>query len=353
MIRNVLLRKNFNNDQYSEKLIEDIFRLKLKIKKYKIQLEFFKEDKIDFIDKTLIDITISKFLSYRSTIGTEQIENIHNIKLTPISMDKIINKNSEESIAENIKEIYNDYTIGNRLDPNDIKNIHKLIFKNNGNEKNKPGKYKKINNQITETKVFLDQKLVADYMNYLCQEINISLNTNELEKQILFISWIHGQLLGIHPFGDGNGRVARFITDKILSKKIETNLFLNESIFININDYREKLNCFHLEGELLPLTYFFINTIIQQININIKALEMLDKKWMIIKNKLSKIKIKKKYIESLTAILVLGSTNNKEISKQLNITRETATSIIKILIEKKILIKGNIKGRYAEYKVIF
>jgi Fic family protein len=69
------------------------------------------------------------------------------------------------------------------------------------------------------TRTFPDYKKVPDLVDRLCSEINEKITvTNTFEEKCNISFSAHFQLVSIHPFGDGNGRVSRLIMNYIQAR---------------------------------------------------------------------------------------------------------------------------------------
>jgi Fic family protein len=110
-----------------------------------------------------------------------------------------------------------------KLSPDFIREIASRVMKNTGTEVNTvAGSYNiasgdfRIGTVRAGTRTFPDYRKVPDLVNRLCSEINEKLiiaDTFEDKCNLAFSA--HFQLVSIHPFGDGNGRVSRLIMNFI------------------------------------------------------------------------------------------------------------------------------------------
>lgn len=110
-----------------------------------------------------------------------------------------------------------------KLSPDFIRGIASRVMKNTGTEVNPvAGSYNiasgdfRIGTVGAGTRTFPDYRKVPDLVNRLCPEINEKLiiaDTFEDKCNLAFSA--HFQLVSIHPFGDGNGRVSRLIMNFI------------------------------------------------------------------------------------------------------------------------------------------
>ena len=116
-----------------------------------------------------------------------------------------------------------------KITENLIKEFHKIIlvepFADSDAEIN-PGEWKKHPNYLyspTGERIdFMPPEDVPEAMNSLINWLNNHLDPPKRKKKkydlhpILIAAGFHTQFLKIHPFGDGNGRMARIITNLVL-----------------------------------------------------------------------------------------------------------------------------------------
>lgn len=127
-----------------------------------------------------------------------------------------------------------------KISENFIKDLHKLVLVEpffDQQAEIKPGEYKTVPNYVIlnfdyergeERFYFCPPEQVASQLNTLINWLNNSLNINGLkhynrkkyEASLLeIISFFHYRFIMIHPFGDGNGRMARLLTNMILMQQ--------------------------------------------------------------------------------------------------------------------------------------
>lgn len=110
-----------------------------------------------------------------------------------------------------------------------IKEFHKLILVKpfaDSDAEIKPGEWKTVPNYlyspVGERIDFLPPEEVPEKMNELINWLNNHLSPPKRKKKkydlhpLLIAAGFHIQFLRIHPFGDGNGRMARILTNLIL-----------------------------------------------------------------------------------------------------------------------------------------
>lgn len=92
-----------------------------------------------------------------------------------------------------------------------IKNIHQLILKDIDNEN--AGRYRKENVTIKgATHIPLDYLKVPELM----EKLILTYNTWNEYHPIIQAALLHGELVKIHPFVDGNGRTSRLLMNLVL-----------------------------------------------------------------------------------------------------------------------------------------
>jgi len=108
-----------------------------------------------------------------------------------------------------------------------IKHLHKELLKYTGKDQRHRGEYKKIENQVemldesgktisvlfAPTPAYLTPKAMQELMNWT----NEALGLKETHP-LLIISNFVVEFLKIHPFQDGNGRLARILTNLLMLK---------------------------------------------------------------------------------------------------------------------------------------
>ena len=222
--------------------------------------------KIQYIKKSLIDEVqftneIEGVISTRKDIN-DIIEDISINTKTKYRLESIINKyylitnniNFELNSAKDIRDLYNEM-LYHEIEMDDPKNLPdgELFRKNTVHVFRKSEKF--IHEGINP------ESKIIEYIN---ESLNI-LNNQQLDPYIR-IAIFHYLFAYIHPFYDGNGRLARFISSYELSKHfipilgyrlsmtIKENLTRYLDAFKYTNDYRNK-------GDLSTFVYEFLKII--------------------------------------------------------------------------------------------
>lgn len=170
----------------------------------------------------------------------------------------------------------------------------------------------------------------------------------------------HFWFVSIHPFDDGNGRIARAITDMALAQDEKTSLrlySLSAQIIKERKSYYEILeNTQKGEGDITSWVNWFLDMFI----LSIKASDKLIQKAALIGRFYSdhervdlnerQKKVIKKMVESLPEAFIGGLTNKKYVSMT-RASAATAKRDIQDLVEKKILIQNDGGGRSTSYRL--
>lgn len=170
----------------------------------------------------------------------------------------------------------------------------------------------------------------------------------------------HFWFVTIHPFEDGNGRIARVISDMILAKeeKRGKRLYsLSSQIIKNRKSYYDVLESTQKSsGEITQWIYWYVSMFIKSIEDSKKLIEkslFIAKFYKIHADKNfnpRQWKVLKKLLEHLPDDFIGGLTNKKYVSIT-STSPETAKRDLKELLEKGILLQNEGKGRSTSYRL--
>lgn len=162
------------------------------------------------------------------------------------------------NLKESWEWLLNDKAADLQLSESTLLDAHALLCRGTYDESRwakgeRPGTYK-----LNDYAVGVDQKVgytpekVAPAIDELLTETNEALKAN---ANVLTIScYFHAKLVEIHPFADGNGRVARLFSNLIL---VSSGF---PPVSIHVDDrmaYYGALDAFHDEGILKPFENFY------------------------------------------------------------------------------------------------
>lgn len=177
---------------------------------------------------------------------------------------------------------------------------------------------------------------------------------------ILRAAIAHFWFVSIHPFDDGNGRIARAITDMALAQDEKTSLrlySLSSQIIKERKTYYDILeNTQKGKGDITEWLKWFLevftrsiqssNQLIEKAIYAGKLYEYCDEKGLNERQR----KVVKKLLESFPEDFIGGLTNQKYVAMT-KISPETAKRDIKDLVTKKILIQNEAGGRSTSYQL--
>ena len=187
-------------------------------------------------------------------------------------------------------------------------------------------------------------------------------------ETIIALAASHHRLLWIHPFLDGNGRVARLLSHAVINQVLETGALwsIARGLARNVQTYKGHLSSCDLsrrndldgrgnlsEEALTEFTKFFLETGIDQVNFMEKLMqpELLRTRILIwAREEIALGNLPPQGLHILEAILYRGEISRGEMATILNVTDRHARRLTSTLIEKGILTSDTPK---SELKLAF
>lgn len=177
---------------------------------------------------------------------------------------------------------------------------------------------------------------------------------------ILRAAIAHFWFVTIHPFDDGNGRIARAITDMALAQDERTSLRLYSLSSQIIKERKTYYNILERtqkgKGDITEWLKWFLemftrsiqnsNKLIEKAIFASKLYEYCDEQGLNDRQR----KVVKRMLESFPDDFIGGLTNQKYVSMT-KISPETAKRDIRDLVQKKILIQNEGGGRSTSYQL--
>ena len=182
----------------SEDMLEKIKKIEEKLSKIHIEEQ---NKKINISTKSRVRSVYSSLAIEDNPLSLETVEKITKDKL-------VLAKRTDVQEVKNANELYENMDNYNYLNEEDFLKAHLLLMKyfedDNGTYRGH-GEGVKKDDEI----IFMapDSILVPTFMNNLFTFIN---ENNNIVHQIILSAVFHYYLVYIHPFTDGNGRIARF-----------------------------------------------------------------------------------------------------------------------------------------------
>ena len=302
---------------------------------------------INEIDKKLNEIKITDKQKRKYMVSKSKVRSIHSslsieanslplFAVENISYDKpVLGRMDEVQEVKNAIEVYNNIDKYNYKSEKDFLDAHKIMmryFEDDNGGYRSHGEGIKKNDEI----IYMapESILVPSLMKSLFGYINNS-NLNLLILSSIF----HYYFVVIHPFSDGNGRMARFWVSLMLKKYNKNFEFIpiEEEIYFNQEEYYNSIEKCHINSNANIFIKFMLNTI----NIS------LDK--IIRSNNFVMNEIQNKIYELITSNRFI--TQN-EIVDILGISIRTVKRNFKVLIDNNIIerVGSNKKGYWEILK---
>lgn len=237
---------------------------------------------------------------------------------------------------------------------NTIKGLHYMML---GYDLSKnPGRWRPGGIHITNTAtskivyegpdIALVPGLMAELVAYL----------NAPHDQVLIkAAMAHLNLTMIHPFSDGNGRMARALQTKVLSREgILDPRFssIEEYIGRNSADYYAVLaevgqGAWHPERDALPWIRFCLTAHYKQARTLLRRNADMGRLWTALEQEVKKRKLNERMVVALADAAIRLRVKNPTYRNQAEISNQAAKNDLKRLTDEGLLIpKGEKKGRY-------
>ena len=292
-------------------------------------------DRLKLINKQKRDYLITKSIlrSVHSSLSIEA-NSLSLLEVLKISQEKpVIGKQKEIQEVKNTIEIYNDIKNYNYKSEEDFIKAYKVMMKSIIEDlgyRNHGEAVKKDNKiiYIAPNHIFIPN-LMKSLFEYLNKE-DINLLTGAI---------FHYYLVAIHPFSDGNGRMARFWMNLILTSYNKDFEFVpvEEEIYLNQEYYYKAIEESHINGNV----NVFIKFILQMINDSLLK--------TIINNSFVPNDIQNKIID---LIINNSKITQREIAYITKVSERTIKRNFKILIDNKI-IKRIGSDKTGSWEVLF
>ncbi|MDR7869177.1 MAG: Fic family protein, partial [Sporomusaceae bacterium] len=180
-------------------------------------------------------------------------------------------------------------------------------------------------------------------------------NGNDVTNLVLRAGIAHLWFVTIHPFEDGNGRIARAIANMLLARSEHGPMLfysLSEQIFKERNNYYRTLE--HAQKGTLDITDYlswFLECIGQAISTAARMIEILKRKAYFQDEVFPKLNIRQRVVIGKLLDDFKGKLTQTKWSKLAKCTRDAAESDIDDLLTRGILVKNLCNSRVASYSL--
>lgn len=246
-----------------------------------------------------------------------------------------------------------DFPMSSRL----IREIHaELLHGARGKTKN-PREFRRSQNWIGPAGASLHEALFVppphDMVDHLITNIEHVMHSEDNIPPLIKIALIHAQFETIHPFLDGNGRIGRLLITlflywkKILDKPL---LYLSFYLKKNKEEYYQRLMDVRFEGDWESWIKFFLKGVIE---VSGEAVFTV-KEIILLKEELTRKLLENspggaKAVKLLEILFEKPMISIPEAAKCLDITRQSATPLVKKFVQLEILKEITGKQRYRKF----
>jgi Fic family protein len=208
------------------------------------------------------ELSIDTFHFYTSVsaVFSSKIEG-EDIEMDTFIKHKRLGVAYKPDYTRKIDDLYNAYLLAqkNKPNPQNIALVHAELTKNIL-QPAQQGKFRTGNMfvvsedskieyiAVTPNRVVAEMEKVYEDLEYLIQK------TLTFEESFFYASWLHLVLVKVHPFNDGNGRMARLLEKWFLAEKLGEKAWFIQSERYYYEHHPEYYNCIRrlgLEYDLL------------------------------------------------------------------------------------------------------
>jgi len=183
------------------------------------------------------------------------------------------------------------------------------------------------------------------------------LNNNDTQDLVIKSAVAHLWFIIIHPFDDGNGRIARAISDLLLARS-ENSTFrfysLSSQILLERKVYYSTLQeVQHSEGDITEWIDWFLNCLYRVLQSTEETIKKILKKaefWGL--HKETDLNSRQRLMLNKLHDGFVGKLKTSKWAKITKCSQDTALRDIKDLIEKEILRKEDSGGRSTNYELV-
>lgn len=246
--------------------------------------------------------------------------------------------------VKNTYKAYNELTNVNPYDIKDLKKMHEimtfLLIEDNGKFRNH-GEAVYDGDKV----IFMapPEDMVSPLMKNLFEWVN---EVKEKVNPLIYSSVFHYEFVFIHPFSDGNGRMARLWQSALLAKwrNVFEYIPIESMIKKYQEEYYEAISICHIEGESTKFVEFMLRMIYESLeNVSLSSDEE--------NVELDSLKNNEKEVYNYIRENKMVSSN--DVASYIGKTERTAQRILSSLIEKGLIeyLGNSIKDKNLKYKI--
>ena len=236
---------SMEDEKLLEKIDKNLNRLKI-VERRRKKMRF----------KSRVKSIYSSLAIENSNVSYKAVKNVLEDKLT-------LGKKMEIEEIKNLNELYQHLHEFNYLSEEDFIRAYKILmqyFDNSG--------YRKHGEGIQKDEIIVYQAPDSILVPSLMRSLFDYLESNNKIHRIVLAAIFHYYFVSIHPFRDGNGRMARLWMMIMLidyNHKFEY-LPIEEEIYINQKEYYEAINSCHINGNANVFISYMLKVINGTIN---------------------------------------------------------------------------------------
>lgn len=237
------------------KILSDIL-----LNDFKKEINFFPLEKLEQNEKVDLPVDYFQFYKSVSSVYSSKIEG-EDIDFDSYFKHKFLKIKFKPDYTRKVDDLClaYDFIDTNELTLNNVKKAHSILSKSllpksqQGLIRNNPMFVLNSDDKIEY--VATPPDIVKTEINKLFKDVELLLKEDiDIYEIFYYASFIHLVFVKIHPFQDGNGRIARLIEKWFLLKKIgkkANSIQLEKNYYIKLKDYYSNIKLLGLEYEEL------------------------------------------------------------------------------------------------------
>ncbi|RLD61080.1 MAG: hypothetical protein DRJ01_08565 [Bacteroidetes bacterium] len=237
------------------KILSDIL-----LNDFKKEINFFPLEKLEQNEKVDLPVDYFQFYKSVSSVYSSKIEG-EDIDFDSYFKHKFLKIKFKPDYTKKVDDLClaYDFIDTNELTLNNVKKAHSILSKSllpksqQGLIRNNPMFVLNSDDKIEY--VAAPPDIVKTEINKLFKDVELLLKEDiDIYEIFYYASFIHLVFVKIHPFQDGNGRIARLIEKWFLLKKIgkkANSIQLEKNYYIKLKDYYSNIKLLGLEYEEL------------------------------------------------------------------------------------------------------